>query len=604
MLKNLKKIFLLLSPREKKQAFWMLPAMTTMGMFQVLGVASILPFLSLVSDPLTLKSTNYLNWLYTFFHFTSANHFTIAVGIAVLCLLTFSNAFTAFTMRWLYLFTFMQNHSLSMKMLGKYLHQPYVYFLNHNSAGLSTNILAEVQQVVAGVIVPWMQMIANIITSVFILAVLIISQPVMALLTSIFLGGTYLVVYGLLRRKLASIGKERVRTNKKRYQIAGEALGGIKEVKLMGKEEFFIDQFAIPSVRFAKTQADSTVMGTIPHYAIETIAFGGLILVVLYFLGTGKNITQLIPIIGLYAFAAYRLLPALQSIFTTVTKLRFNQPALDALYADLIEGRNYDQEKTLTEDANAIIHFQNRLELSDLTFYYPETQTPIFDHINLTIFPNTSVAFVGATGAGKTTLVDVILGLLHPQNGQVRVDGVPLTEENISRWQKNLGYVPQNIFLTDDTLAHNIAFGVSKDQINMDAVIRAARIASLHDFIMELPKKYDTLVGERGVRISGGQRQRVGIARALYHDPDVIIFDEATNALDSITEEIVFSAIAEISKLKTSIVIAHRLSTIRNCDSIYLLDGGCILAQGNYQTLFDTNAQFRAMANEGSAKGS
>jgi ABC-type multidrug transport system fused ATPase/permease subunit len=299
------------------------------------------------------------------------------------------------------------------------------------------------------------------------------------------------------------------------------------------------------------------------------------------------------PIIGLYAFASYRLLPALGVIFTGVARIRTSLDALDHLYDDL---RQQALAVSVNRDEIEALPLHDTLELRDVTFRYGPAQKPILEDFSLQVKAHTSVAFVGATGSGKTTTVDIILGLLVPERGQILVDGLALTETALPRWQKSLGYVPQHIYLSDDTIAHNIAFGVPYDRVDARAVERAARIANLHEFVLTLPRGYDTVVGERGVRLSGGQRQRVGIARAMYHDPDVLVFDEATSALDNVTEDSVLQAVEKIARTKTIIMIAHRLSTVQKCDRICVLDRGRIVATGSYDELLETSPKFREMA--------
>jgi len=342
----------------------------------------------------------------------------------------------------------------------------------------------------------------------------------------------------------------------------------------------------------------NAVVGQLPRFALEAIAFGGIIIFVLILLITREDARQVIPLTGLFAFAGYRLMPALQEVFHSFTKMQFNLAVLDRVYQDITAGANptarpLPDKKELPEP----LPVKKEIRLQNVTYNYPETSVPVISNINMIIEYNTSVAFVGPTGAGKTTLADIILGLLVPQEGLLLVDGVPVDETNLKNWQLNIGYVPQYIYLSDDTVTSNIAFGVSEKVIDHRAIERAACIANIDKFITEeLPQGYDTLVGERGIRLSGGQRQRIGIARALYHDPAVLVFDEATSALDGATEDAVLGAMANAARMKTLIIIAHRLPTVKNCDQVYLLDRGKIVAQGKYEELLESNLQFKEMA--------
>jgi ABC-type multidrug transport system fused ATPase/permease subunit len=410
------------------------------------------------------------------------------------------------------------------------------------------------------------------------------------------LGGAYLVIYTTVRKKLGRIGKERVEAGRQLFQIAGEAFGGIKDVKILGKEQDFIKQFSAPSLLYSNHMATKHIIGILPKYALETVAFGGILLIILYLLVLERDISQVLPLLGLYAVAIYRLMPALQQIFQSVTKIRFHLAALDVLYKDVHYQPGEAPMRHIDRDNIKPLPFRRKLELRDITFRYPGAKAPVFEDFNLTIDANSSVAFVGATGSGKTTTVDIILGLIRPERGRLLVDDAEIGDGNLANWQKNLGYVPQHIYLFDKSVARNIAFGVPEDKIDRAAVERAAKVADIHDFILEMPDGYDTMVGERGVKLSGGQRQRIGIARALYHDPEVLILDEATSALDGVTEENVFAAVDALAGSKTIVMIAHRISTVRNCDVIYLLDRGRVIAQGSYEELLASSPQFRAIA--------
>ncbi|HEX2473840.1 MAG TPA: ATP-binding cassette domain-containing protein [Lacipirellulaceae bacterium] len=339
------------------------------------------------------------------------------------------------------------------------------------------------------------------------------------------------------------------------------------------------------------------LIGIVPKSAFEIVAQGGLLIVLMVLLGWSgqENFSNVVPMLGLYAFAGMRLIPALQEIYGTLTKMTFGQAALDRLYNDLALAAASPAPSHPRDVVPLPLH--QLLELRGVTFAYPNAERRALADISLSIPARTTTGFVGATGAGKTTLVDVILGLLEPQRGEVLVDGTSVYPDNIRAWQRSIGYVPQNIFLADDTVAGNIAFGVPRDRIDMQAAERAAKCAELHTFVLEeLPDGYQTKIGERGIRLSGGQRQRVGIARALYHDPDVLIFDEATSALDNLTEKAVMDAIRNLAHLKTILVIAHRLSTVRPCDRIFLLDRGQLKTAGTFDELLAHDAGFKKLA--------
>jgi ATP-binding cassette, subfamily B, bacterial PglK len=580
----------LLNARERRQVYLLMPGIILMACLEVAGIAAISPFLSLVTNPESIETNGVLRWLYTTFSFGSTQSFVVFMGLVALTLMVTSNLFALF-MNWLLVrFAWFRNHSLSERLLAQYLAKPYTFFLERNTSEMGKNILAEVQQVVNGLLVPGMLTLANIIVVTFILIFLIVLNPLRAIVVALALGSGYVLVYTLLQKRMARYGDESVQANKGRFQLANEALGGVKEIKLLGRENVFLANFAKVSKLFSRRMAMAEVLSNSPRYVLDTIAFGTIltIMIVLY----TQDASQVIPVVGVYAFAGYRLMPALQQIYRHVTKARFHTSVLATVKRDL-----ETMAVTFPDDVDRL-PFVDRLELADISFQYPTAKTPLLNNLSLTIPKNASVAFVGSTGSGKTTIVDILLGLLPPGEGQLLVDGERLSKDNLRNWQANLGYVPQTIFLSDGSIAQNIAFGISSEKIDMQAVIKAASIANLHDFVEGLPDGYNTVVGERGVRLSGGQRQRIGIARALYHDPSVLILDEATSALDNVTEEAVFQAIKNVMGTKTVIMIAHRISTVRECDTIFVLEKGKIVSQGSYRELLGSSAHFQALARQ------
>ena len=556
-----------------------------------------MPFLALVANPDAVNENQWLNTVYNYFGFSSRNMFMVFLGFCALSILTFGSVLQIAT-QWIKLrFVHMRSHTLSMRLLENYLDKPYIYFLNENSSNLGKNILSEIKLVIQGLLKPMMEILSKGTIAFFIIILLIIVNPILALSIVVLLGGAYLFVYYKIKNKLSDLGAQRRIANKGRFKIANEAFGAIKDIKLMNNQKNFLKMYEKPSLRFELTQAKQEIYGMVPNHALETIAFGGILIIVLFLLLSGGNIAQTLPILGVYSYSILRLKPALQTIYSAISKIKFFQSSLDEMYNDL----RLDSRKVIfpekKDDDVAPLQFRNALHLNNIHFSYPGSKEKLYSGINIVIKPNTSVALVGATGSGKTTLVDIILGLLPPENGQLIVDDVVLTPENLQNWQCNLGYVPQHIYLADDSVANNIAFGIPSKDINYEQVMNAAQMACIHEFIVdEMPNAYDTIIGERGIRLSGGQRQRVGIARALYRDPQILVLDEATSALDGETEDHVFRAIEKIASTKTVIMIAHRLTTVQGCDWIYFLDKGKIVAEGTYKELMNSNLRFQEFA--------
>jgi ATP-binding cassette, subfamily B, bacterial PglK len=591
----IKKILTLLTSGERKRLYILLVVMIFSAVIEVAGIASILPFLSLITNPESIQTNEILNWLYTILDFESTNRFLIFTGIVVLGILIVSNSLM-FLNKWgLARFSWMRNYTISRKLLKNYIYQPYIFFLNQNTSILTKNILSEVNITVTGIIIPLLEIISRGIVAIFILVMLIFVEPLLALVLIVVLGGVYVLTYRLIKKILSAKGKIRYQTNAAKFRAISEAFGDIKQVKLRSYERFFVGRYSKAAIKHARVNSTTQIMGAIPHSIMEVIAFGGVILVVLYLLAKGQGFGEFLPLIGLYAFSTYRMLPAFQHVFAGMSKIRFNIEGLNLLFEEISSLKEIRVVKSL--DKIKPIPFKKELSLENVSFSYPEAGKPAINDINVKIKVNTSVAFAGMTGAGKTTIANIILGLLTPDSGRIKVDGVEINEDNLKNWQRNLGYIPQDIYLQDDTIKHNITFGIPEDKIDMDSVIEAAKIANIHDFITEeLPGKYDTVVGERGVRLSGGQRQRIGIARALYHNPEVLVLDEATSALDGATEKEVFKAIENVTKTKTLIMIAHRLTTIQDCDVIYVMYNGKIVGSGSYNELLKSNRSFQKIA--------
>jgi ABC-type multidrug transport system fused ATPase/permease subunit len=597
IIETARKIISILNPQERNQLVILSIITILMAFFQALSIASILPFVSIITHPEVIQTNYWLNLCYTTLNFSSNEVFIFFIGVGIFIFLLLSNIISALA-TWLKLrFVWGNNHTISKRLLIKYMSQPYTFFLNRSSAELSKNILDEINQLSRGYLIPLINLITAILVITITFLILFIINPFITLLSIVLLGVPYLIVYYLIQPKTKRRGKERVLTNKDRFKYLSEAFGGIKDLKFAGRENFFIKRYSRASKKNAKLLAENAVIGEVPRYAFECVAFGGIILLILVLLSIKEDIDKIIPIISVFVFAGYRIMPSFHQIFQSLTTMSFSHAVLDNIYHEMMALNQYGEYAYMPIDKSDIIPLKNFIQLKNVSFYYSNTTEPSLHNINLVINRNTSVAFVGSTGSGKTTLVDIILGLLQPQEGELVIDNIKITQDNVRNYQKNIGYVPQNIYLSDDTITRNIAFGIEDDEIDIEKVKKAARIANIDVFIeKETPDGYDTVIGERGIRLSGGQRQRIGIARALYHDPEVIILDEATSSLDGITEESFIEALEDAVKVKTLIIVAHRFTTIKKCDIIFLIDKGKIIAQGNYDELMKTNPRFQAMS--------
>lgn len=580
----LKKLIFLLSKKERNQASLIIIMILIMGFLEVIGVASIVPFMAVLSDPEIVDTNFFLNKFFkslSSFEIYTKQQFLFVLGLIVFGLLVISLLFKTLTTYLQYKFVTMREFTVGKKLMKAYLNQPYSWFLNRNSAELGKTILSEVGIIIGKGLTPMMNLITHSIITSLLLALLIYNDPKLALI----IGTTIISIYGIIfkfsRSLLQKAGKERLKENELRFTALSEAFGAIKDIKIGGLEDSYVNRFAGPAQRFAKVTTFGQILSELPRYALELIAFGGMLLLTLYIMKSSPMFTQVIPIISLYALAGYRLMPSLQNIYVSITHLRFISPAVDALYKDLNQLRINDK---INSKEN--IFLEKVISLKNIHYNYPNSSRTALKNLSLDIPAFSTVGLVGKTGSGKTTTVDIILGLLQAQKGKLVIDQKVLTSNNIRSWQNNIGYVPQQIFLADDTIEANIAFGFSDKIIDQTKVEQAAKIANLHDFIIdELPDKYQTKVGERGVRLSGGQRQRIGIARAVYNEPKVLILDEATSALDQVTEKAVMDSVNKLHKKITIIIIAHRLTTVKNCDKVFLLENGKLINSGKFEEI-------------------
>ena len=555
-----------------------------MALLDMLGVASILPFMAVLSNPSLIQTNIILNTAFKFlgrFGIETNQEFLLVLGGIIFVLLIISLTFKALTTYVQVRFVRMREYSISKRLVMEYLNQSYSWFLSRNSADLGKTILSEVQTIIASGLYPLVDLVAKSFIVITIITLLVVVDPKLALIVSLSFGSTYLFIFYFVRNFLNTSGEERLKNNQLRFTAVSEAFGAAKEVKVGGLEETFIKSFSKSAKIYARTIASSMVLAILPRFILEAIAFGGILLLILYKMALVGNFNNSLPIISLYIFAGYRLMPAVQQIYSSLTQLTFVSPSVDKLYYDLKNLKSYNKN----QEEN-ILTFNNEINLNHIYYNYPNTSRTTLRDISLTIPAKSTVGFIGSTGCGKTTTVDIILGLLCPQKGTLKVDGKVITEQNSRAWQRLIGYVPQHIYLSDDSVMANIAFGIEPKNINQDMIIEASKIANLHKFVTdELPNNYQTSIGENGVRLSGGQRQRIGIARALYHNPRVLILDEATSALDNQTEQEVMDAVFNYSKDITIILIAHRLNTVKNCDIVYKLEKGKIIDQGSFDEL-------------------
>ncbi len=598
MLKSIKELYSLLNKEQRSKLLVMQLLVVFMSFSELAGVVSVGPFMALVGDMSRLEGDSLWAEIYRVSGASSPNDFIFWFGVGVLLLLSITTLISIFATWQLEMFGHRVGAELSSRLFKHYMYQPWLFHANGSSSQLSKQIAQECQRVTVSVIIPLMNMNAKVVMASLMATALFLYDPLVAIVGLLIFMIAYLLLYRTVRSRLIRNGTTVSQTQALRFKLMAEGFGGIKDALLLGRQRVFTERFEHVSQRFADAQGTTLAMSQVPRFAMELVAFGAVIFLVLYLLTAHQgNLGTILPVLSVYALAGFKLLPAFQQIYSSVSRVRGNLAAFESMRDDLHASvvSSVVQERADPEKAGRWVPRQS-IEFRDVHFTYPGKQTPAVAGLSLKITANQVIGLVGASGSGKSTAIDLLLGLIDPVSGQVLIDGEPLTAINKRAWQNSLGLVPQSIFLSDTSIRENIAFGLPPSDIDDARVERAASLANLDDLISELPEGLETDVGERGVQLSGGQRQRIGIARALYHDADVLVLDEATSALDGITEQLVMDAIHEFSGTKTIVLIAHRLATVKQCDCIYLMKDGRVIDQGRFEDLVIRNDTFKRMA--------
>lgn len=596
MYQQLKKLYQLLSKGQRKKLLRLQILVVLMAFAEVGGVFAIGPFMALVADMSALHSGGIVTNIFKLSGLTESS-FIFWAGVSVLLALTGAACISMLTTWRLATYSFRLGAELGVRLFKHYMQQPWLFHANGSSSTLINKIAAESNRLTAQIINPLLQMIARLVLIVTMAIAIFLYDPKVALSGLLIFSMGYFILYRTARKKLQSNGKIITEANRLRMSLMQEGFGGIKDTLLLGRQADFNERFEKSSMEFGRAQGNNAVLAQVPRYAMELLAFGSIILLVLYLLSFySGNLSQILPTLAVYSLAGFRLLPAFQQVYVATTNIRGNVSAFENLLEDF-ENSQGAQTGVPAEDIGRL-SFKNEIRLTDIHFCYPGKERGALNGISMRIPANKIIGVVGASGSGKSTAIDILLGLIEPDSGQVLVDDKPINAENRRAWQNNLGYVSQAIFLSDSTITENIAFGLPALRIDEDRVKNAARLAHLDELVDSLPQGFNTRVGERGIQLSGGQRQRIGIARALYNDADVLVFDEATSALDGITERLVMDAIHDFTGKKTIVLIAHRLATVKACDCIYLMSAGQVIDRGTYDELIQRNKTFRKMATQ------
>nr|WP_153736444.1 ABC transporter ATP-binding protein [Aquibacillus halophilus] len=567
---------MLFNRTEKKKFLILFFMMIVAALLETIGIGLIVPFVGIVTNPDIIQNQAILAFLYQLFNFQSTRSFIVFSVVMLLVIYVLKNLYLLLFNYAQFRVILNQQVKLSSVLFKEYLTKPYTFHLQRNTADLLRNVNGEVSKVFRGIIMSGFQLITEILVITFILVLLLITAPIATLVASCLLGGSVTIFFAFLRKKISHLGKEQQKVSGSMIKWVNQGLGASKEVKVSGKESFFINSYKGQSQIKANNSRYMKMLEVTPRLFIETLLISIVLITMLILVFQGTSTTGIVSTMALFAMAAFRLLPSITKVVSLITSIRYNQPALTVVYEDLF--LNKEEPTKVKRNESVIINsgektFKDSIKLNNVSFHYPNQKEYAVKNVSLTIPIGNSVAFVGESGAGKTTIVDIILGLFKPEQGFVSVDGKDLFDEK-SLWQRKIGYIPQSIFLSDDTIRGNVAFGIVKEHIEDVEVWRALEQAQLKGFVKNLPDQLETKVGERGVRLSGGQRQRIGIARALYHNPEILFMDEATSALDNETEKEIMKAIDGLRGEKTLVIIAHRLSTIENCDIVFKINAG------------------------------
>ena len=572
----LKKAWLILERKQKIRFIELLVAIFIGTALETVGVAAIVPFISAIMNPDSLLKMPILKDVYNTLGMRHTNELVIFLAIALILVYIIKNAYLCFMYDMQYRFVLNNQRRIASRLMSCYLKQPYSYHLQRNSAEYINNIMQDVDTFCLTML-HFLTLITDIMVCAALIIVLFVTDKSITIGVVILVGGVILLLNKSYKKKLFVLGEDKRVYFAKSMQSIQQGFGGVKEIKVLGRENYFVDKFYYEYGKYTNSRRKVSTYTMIPKPLIETVSVAALLLVISLKVARGVDVEYFVPTLSVFALAVVRILPSSSRISAGISNISYGKASVETVYQDI------ENVKTIEIDDccdSKDVEFKEKIELSEVDFSYENAEKKVLDGINICIPKNKSVALVGTSGSGKTTLVDIILGVLSYQGGTVKIDDVELKECK-NAWQKKIGYIPQNIFITDDTIRRNIAFAIEDVEIDEEKIWNAVESAQLKEFIQSLPNGLDTIIGERGARISGGQRQRIGIARALYQNPEILVLDEATSALDNETETAVMEAVDALNGSKTLIIIAHRLSTIENCNLVYRVENGKAVLEKN-----------------------
>ncbi len=595
MFKLINNLFNLLSPYQRRRFYVLQLLVILMTIVEILGVASIIPFMALVGDMTQLQQDTFIANFYQISGINSESQFVFILGICVLIMLFISMVISVFTVWGLSMFANKIGTEIADRLYAHYLNQDWLFHASGSSAQLTKKIATETMRVTGAVLVPLMQLNSKVILSLLMSISIFVYDPKVAAIGLSIFAISYFFLFKGVRNRLNTNGIAISEVNEERFRLMNEGFGGIKDVLLMGRDNDFINRFNKTGKTLAYSQGINAALAQAPRYFVELLAFGSMISLILYLIVSHNgNLGMILPIISVYAIGTIKLLPAFQQIYSSIAIIRANIPAFESIQQDLYDSSL--REETSKKVEEGYLHPKKQISLEKVRFTYPNKKEPALDGLSISIPINSVIGIVGPSGSGKSTLIDILLGLIEPDQGKLKIDNKIIDSKNCRSWQNTIGFVAQNIFLSEGSIAENIAFGIPNNEIDFKQVEYALKLAHLTELTKSLKDGIHTKVGERGIQLSGGQRQRIGIARALYHKAEVLVFDEATSSLDGITEKMIMEAIHNFSGQKTIILIAHRLKTVQKCHKIFFIDNGKVVDHGTYDELIEKNEQFKNMS--------
>ena len=603
MIKKIIEIFSFLDKSQQKKIIYLQLLILLTALMEVLSLFAIAPFVSIIVDFEVINREGYISNIYSYLGFESPRIFLFFFALFFLCILYISNLTHMLTIWLVTTNSVKMGTTLGTRMYSFYLNREWLFHVKNNSAQLINKIAQESDRITLGIILPTILMIAKLAVSLFIVTAMIIYNPLVALIVGVILGTCYFTIWTIIKTTIMKNGIIVTLAQEKRFKLMSEGFGGIKELLISGRQGFFSNLFRHKSDEWANAVGNNQALSQIPRFIIELIAFSIIVGFILFItsIKNENNFISLLPVLSIYVLGGLKLLPAFQVIFTYLTSMKSNISAYDNIRQNLIDCKEEEiNESILKKDTEILIEMDLKKELRFQNVYFKyldkeKKNNYVVSDLNFSIKKNQTTGIVGKSGSGKSTIIDLIVGLIPPDSGKIFIDDKNLMENNKHFWQKNISLVSQSIFLSDNTIRENIAFGIRSDKIDDDQVYEVLERSQLKEYVNQLPDGINTIIGEHGVQLSGGQRQRVGIARSLYSNSKLIIFDEATSSLDGLTEAAIIKSINDIQNAKTIVIVAHRLASVKKCHKIYFVDSGKIIDSGTYQELVDKNELFRQM---------